>query len=230
MATSVAPPPGKGHLRLVATTHGVEPKAATGDEAILRAFETGERGLGLGLYEHLFPVVDRTLYRIFGCREHDHADLVQAVFEQIVGTLSKGRFAGKCSLTGWASAIACHVGLTALRARRRERHVIDRGPDPELTAEVPSRRADPEREVSAQRDLRAVRRHLSEMDPDRSTALLLHVMGHSLGEIAELTGVSVMAAQSRLSRGRRELESRYRADLTGPGDPDRTQHNPERAR
>ncbi|WP_438018283.1 RNA polymerase sigma factor [Sorangium sp. So ce315] len=223
------PRPASRRLRLVSASgaepptpaHGAEPPGPlpAGDHALLLAFQRGERGIGLRLYEHLLPVVDRTLYRILGCREQDHADLVQAAFEQIVSTLSKRRFAGECSLAGWASVIACHIGLSALRARRRERRVIDRTPDPEAGPEPPARGADPEREVSAQRDLEALRRHLAAMDGDRATALLLHVMGYSIKEIADLTGVTAAAAQSRLSRGRRELQARCEPGAAARHDP-----------
>ncbi|WP_437288933.1 RNA polymerase sigma factor [Sorangium sp. So ce406] len=214
------PRPASRRLRLVSTP-GAEQPAPVSDEELLLAFQRGERGIGLRLYEHLLPVVDRTLYRILGCREQDHADLVQGAFEQIVSTLTKRRFAGECSLAGWASVIACHVGLSALRARRRERKVIDRTPAPEAGPEPPARSADPEREVSAHRDLEALRRHLAAMDGDRATALLLHVMGYSLNEIADLTGVSAAAAQSRLSRGRRELQARWESGAATRNDPAR---------
>ncbi|WP_437999427.1 RNA polymerase sigma factor [Sorangium sp. So ce185] len=218
------PRPADRRLRLVSAQADGQPAPAS-DEELLRAFHRGERGIGLRLYEHLLPVVDRTLYRILGCREQDHADLVQGAFEQIVSTLAKRRFAGECSLAGWASVIACHVGLSALRARRRERKVIDRAPGPSEDAgaapEPPAQSADPERAVSAQRDLEALRRHLAAMDGDRATALLLHAMGYSVNEIAHLTGVSEAAAQSRLSRGRRELKARCEPDAAARRDADR---------
>ncbi|XXX78382.1 RNA polymerase sigma factor [Sorangium sp. So ce134] len=217
------PRPADRRLRLVSAQGDAQP-APVSDEELLLAFHRGERGIGLRLYEHLLPVVDRTLYRILGCREQDHADLVQAAFEQIVSTLAKRRFAGECSLAGWASVIACHVGLSALRARRRERKVIDRTPgpaEPDARPEPPAPSADPERELSAQRDLEALRRHLAAMDGDRATALLLHAMGYSLNEIAHLTGVSAAAAQSRLSRGRRELKARCEPEAAARRDPDR---------
>jgi DNA-directed RNA polymerase specialized sigma24 family protein len=44
-------------------------------------------------------------------------------------------------------------------------------------------------------------------------ALLLHdMLGCPLSETAALTGVSVVAAQSRVSRGRKELSNRLRLD------------------
>src|SRR5262249_20281536 len=129
---------------------------------------------------------------------------------QIVTTLGKRTYARGCSLAGWAAVIACHVGLNAVRSRRRERGVLDR----DRVAEAPIDRAagrDPEAQIRARYDLEAVRRHLAEMDPDRATAVVLHAQGYDLVEIAKLTRVSVAAAQSRLSRGRREMRDRLAA-------------------
>ncbi len=179
------------------------------DERLIEAFAAGRPGAGDELYLCLFPVVDATLYRISGQRGPDHRDLVQSAFEQIVSTLSKGKFARSCSLAGWAAVLACHVGLNALRSRRRERGVVDRE-HPLGVAGVPETASGvhPEAKLRARDELDAVRRHLAEMDPGQVKALLLNAMGHELTEIAGLTGTSVAAAQSRLSRGRRDLKAR----------------------
>jgi RNA polymerase sigma-70 factor (ECF subfamily) len=58
------------------------------------------------------------------------------------------------------------------------------------------------------------------MDPHRVAALLLNAMGYELAEIAALTGTSVAAAQSRLSRGRRELRARLEGLESPPSDHD----------
>jgi RNA polymerase sigma-70 factor, ECF subfamily len=200
-----------GTLRLVPES-GVEVAASASDEEILAALREGKRGVGLQLYDRLLPVVDAALYRIFGVREQDHADLVQAAFEQIVNALTRRRFSARCSLAGWASVVTCHVGLSALRSRKRERRVIDHRTDPEVSIRSAAANGDPERQMLIDRELSTVRAHLSEMDSERATALLLHAAGYRIEEIAQLAGVSVAAAQSRLSRGRRDLMARMAAE------------------
>jgi RNA polymerase sigma-70 factor (ECF subfamily) len=185
-----------------------------GDAELIAALREGRPGSGARLYDVLLPVVDGTLYRLLGAREQEHDDLVQAAFEQIVSTLLKRRFRGRCSLVGWASIVTCHVGLSALRSRARERRVFDRRADPEPPTRDAAGAGDPERQVEAHRELEAVRRHLSEMDAERAAALFLHAAGHSLEEIAQVADVSVAAAQSRLSRGRRDLLARMAAERT----------------
>jgi RNA polymerase sigma-70 factor (ECF subfamily) len=186
------------------------------DARLLEYLEHGESGIGAEVYDRLLPVVDAALFRILGRREVDYPDLVQSVFEQIVATLSRKKFARRCSLVGWASVIACHVGLNALRARRRERKVLERSTAVDI--DRPPMSPSLEGQVCARSDLAAVRACLSEMDEERGTALLLHAMGHDLTEIAALTGISLAAAQSRLSRGRRELREHMAREHTEGGD------------
>lgn len=189
-------------LRLVrsseAPASGPVPAKGPSDEELIEAVQRhDERVAGL-LYDKLVDTVDRTLWRIFGRREHDHEDLVQSTFEQIILTLSKNKFAGACSLSTWASTVASHVGLNALRSRRRERNVIDRGVKDADRAQ----RAD----ADVQPDLEKLRDALVRIDPVKAETVVLHdILGHELAEIAVLMNTTVAAAQSRLVRGRREL-------------------------
>jgi RNA polymerase sigma-70 factor, ECF subfamily len=220
MASQPARDPSGPRLWLVGAPAAASSATPVNDEQLVEAFQAGRPGSGEALYDRLMPVVDATIARILGRREHDHPDLVQSAFEQIVSTLAKRTFAGQCGLPGWAAVIACHVGLNALRSRRRERAVLDRGQ--ELDAEAPQERAGPvplEAQLRARDELVMVRRHLTAMDPDRVTSLLLHAMGYELTEIAELTTTSVAAAQSRLSRGRRELRARMEDAPQAGSDP-----------
>ncbi len=188
------------------------PSASAGradDEALIDAIQRGEPGLGRELYDRLIRVVDCTLYRVLGRRDRDHADLVQIAFEQIVVTITERKYARACSLTSWASAITCNVALNALRSRRTERKFIAVGLElSQLGGEVAHER-DVEREMLARHELERVRRELARMSPDRSEVMLLHdMLGKELSEIAVLMNISVAAAQSRLVRGRKELENR----------------------
>ena len=192
---------------------GAAPERQPTDEELIDAVQRGDHQVASVIYERLVGVVDHTLYRVFGRRETDHDDLVQAAFEQIVVTLSRRSYARACSLRTWASSIASHVGFNALRSRRRERRVLDR--DAGLEAEPVRSGSDVEGEASARAELERLRLQLSEMKSTHAEAVFLHdVLGHELAEIAIMTQVSVAAAQSRLVRGRRELFKRL--DRTAP--------------
>jgi RNA polymerase sigma-70 factor, ECF subfamily len=193
------------------------------DEELIAAILAGNDRVAAALYDRLSGVIDRSLYRVFGRRETDHDDLVQSVFEQVVLTLARGSYAGNCSLKTWAARISSNVGLNALRARRRERKVVDHNADlpgePSLSPQstttypVPGMTAiDLERQSSARATLQLVMGELSEMNSRRAEALILHdIEGYDLEEIAAMTKISVAAAQSRLVRGRKELLKRLDA-------------------
>lgn len=177
------------------------------DADVIEAVVRGDGAVAGELYDRLIRTVDQTLYRVLGRREADHEDLVQSTFEQIIKTLTSRRFAGACSLKTWASSVATHVALNALRSRRRERTVLDTSasePPPSYASS-----SDPERDLGLRRELDVVRGHLAGMRENRAEALLLHdVLGYDLAEIAALTGTSIAAAQSRLVRGRHDLMER----------------------
>jgi RNA polymerase sigma-70 factor (ECF subfamily) len=188
-------------------------KAPASDEQLIEAVRRGDTRVADELYDRLVGVVDRTLFRVFGRREMDHDDLVQISFERVVETLSTEAFARACSLETWAASIASHVGLNALRSRRRERRWLDRDTDGAAMSErKPTMEA--ERNLEARSRLALVRQHLVAMKPALAEAIFLHdALGHDLAEIALMTGTSVAAAQSRLVRGRKELFRRLdRAD------------------
>lgn len=184
------------------------------DSELLEALARNDPRAGLLLYDRLIRVVEWTLLRVMGRRGADHDDLVQMAFEQIVLTLNQKRYAARCSLVSWASAVSCNVALNALRSNRRQRALRADG---DGHAEAPDG-TDLEGQLAARQALERVRRELSRMNPARAQALVLHeVNGLELSEIAAVLGISVMAAQSRLSRGRRELMARLAEAPRGGG-------------
>jgi RNA polymerase sigma factor (sigma-70 family) len=179
------------------------------DAELLSAFEQGDPARTRKLYDHLVGVVEGTLCRIIGGRGTEHEDLVQVVFEQLLITLRDKRFAGSCSLRGWAASISTNVALNALRSRGVQRRYFDRGDG--AAQQLPRVRSDddPESSVSLRREIVELRQMLSEMPVEQAQALLLHdAFGYELSEMALLAGASVAAVQSRLVRARRELKRR----------------------
>lgn len=177
------------------------------DDALIEAVQRSDDRVASEIYDRLFEVVDRTLHRVMGTRGSDHDDLVQQTFEQIVLTLSRHSFAHLCSLRTWASRVATHVALNALRSRRRERAVFDKSQ--ELDSSIIGSGRDPHGALHSRLDLGLVRGLLAEMNPVVVEVLLLHdVFGHDVAEIATMMGSSMPAAQSRLFRGRRDLRKR----------------------
>ena len=209
-----APAPARRSNLRVVSNATIEPTTPVSDEQLIEAVEKGDHALAGELYDRLIGVVDHTLYRVFGRRETDHEDLIQAAFEQIVLTLSRQSFARACSLKTWASTVTSHVGFNALRSRRRERAVLDRQAEAEPEA-LPGA-ADVERQTAARAELDRMRGHLVGMKSEHAQAVFLHdVLGHDLAEIALMTNVTVAAAQSRLVRGRKELYRRMGVEKSG---------------
>lgn len=207
--------PKNHHLRVVAKDAPARPEVEVrSDEELVTALMSGERRLGSEICERLLHSVDAALYRIMGRRESDHDDLVQAALEQIVMTLYSGKFDGRCNLNTWASAIACNVGLHAIRRRKLERRLfVDTEGDDVEQVSRPLQAGDLERQALARQELERVRYHLAQLSPKLSHALVVHdVLGCNLVETASIVKASLSATQSRVARGRRELSERLQRD------------------
>jgi len=144
--------------------------------------------------------------RLLGRKDSRYEDLAQIAFIEIARSLA--RFRGECSLDTWASRVTAHAIYKELRRRKTEHRVFA----PSAEAEAPST-LDIAESLEHRSLLRRVREHLGRMDAVKAWTLVLHdVGGYDLKEIAEITGASVAAAQSRLVRGRADLHERIAAD------------------
>jgi RNA polymerase sigma-70 factor (ECF subfamily) len=185
------------------------PEPSLDDAQLLAAIRRGDASAATALHDRARPIVGRTVARLLGRGDRDEEDLCQASLIEIV--LGIDRFRGDCPLDAWLSTVAAHVVYKHLRRRQTERRIFSSAL--EAMDEEPRSRAQPGREATMRSVVAQVRKHLEAMDPHKAMAFVLHdVCGYDLREIAQITNVSVAAAQTRLTRGRRELHERIGAD------------------
>jgi RNA polymerase sigma-70 factor (ECF subfamily) len=194
--------------RIESRRAGHERAEALDDAELLASVRAGDEDAADALYERLRPRVESTARRLLGARDPELEDCVQNAFVEIVRSIEKYR--GECSLEHWAAQICAHVVYNQIRKRRAHRRVF------ESPAEPPEEKREPVQSARRllARDLVArVREKLSSMETDKTYAFLLHdVLGFDLKEIAQITGVSVAAAQQRLVRGRRAVHAELAND------------------
>jgi RNA polymerase sigma-70 factor (ECF subfamily) len=198
------------HLRLVTPEPQPAPRPrapALDDAQLVAALIAGDASAAGAFYDRARPVVDRSILRILGRRDRDHDDLAQISMIELIGSIQ--RFRGDCPLDGWIATVTAHTVFKHLRRRKTESRIF--GPDDAM--ERTSAELVPEKRSVLRAVVGRIRDHLSALEPNKAwTFLLHHVCGYDLEEIAEITEVSVAAAQGRLSRGRRELLARLRED------------------
>ena len=197
-------------LRLVSSEpnpSGATVRRKLDDTALLAAIRSGDTSAASALCDRLWPQVDRTIRRLLGRFDSDREDLGQISLIEIVNTI--GRYRGECSLDRWAQTVTAHAVFKHLRRRNLERRLFS-----ELLADdVYAAPTELEGTSSARELLTRLAGHLDGMNTPRVWAFLLHdVLGYDLQEIAEMTETSAAAAQSRLSRGRRELHALIERD------------------
>ena len=121
---------------------------------------------------------------------------------------SASNYAGRGSLEGWAQRIATR---STLRWAKKERRVVER---------VRAQRKDsPPEEVTLRTEVldslpRPLEYYLDQLSEVQRTAVLLRFsIGHTIPEIAEITGAAVPTVKSRIQKGRDELRRLVRRDL-----------------
>jgi len=196
-------------LRLVPEPGSLPPpaKASLDDSELLAALRAGDPSAATALYDRTHAIVMRTVARLLGRSDADAEDVAQLAFIELVNTIE--RFRGDCPLDAWVSVLTARVVYKQIRRRRLERKLFSAVPVHALALASSSTRKD----LLFRDTLRRLERLLEHVNADRAWTFLLHdAYGYDLREVAEITGVSVAAAQSRLVRGRAEVHDRVAKD------------------
>jgi RNA polymerase sigma-70 factor (ECF subfamily) len=135
----------------------------------------------------------------------DAEDAAQAAMLEILSAAAA--FRGESKLETWADRIAVRIAIRAARARRLASVRGSAQLEPDQLASPP----EPDAPDALPRSLAHYLDALAEAR--RSVLVLRHVLGYSLPEIAELTGVSVNTVKDRLLAAREAVRKLVRRDV-----------------
>jgi RNA polymerase sigma-70 factor (ECF subfamily) len=201
---AVSNAPAQSEARALRST----PEPSLDDAQLLQALRDGDPSAATSLHDRVRPQVDRTTARLLGVHDVDREDVAQLAMIELVTTID--RFRGDCSLDAWTSMVTARVVYKHIRRRQTERRIFA-GVELDAGATRSSQHAG--REVAMRSLLERLRVHLEAIDENKAWTFVLHdVCGYDLREIADITGATVAAAQTRLTRGRREIHERIAAD------------------
>jgi RNA polymerase sigma-70 factor (ECF subfamily) len=146
------------------------------------------------LLRELAPRIERVVRAILGRTHEDADDVIQQSLLGFVQALPS--FRGECEPIYFASRVAARTAVAAARKRRAARARHEDGVDlDELVSAAPQPLADTERN----RRMVALRDALAHIPPEQAETLALRiVLGWSLSEVAQATGVPINTVRSRL--------------------------------
>lgn len=180
------------------------------DSALVDAVARGDRRVAVALYDRLRAVMTRVVKRV-APRSSDHADLVQQSFVELIISLKERPTVR--SLDAWAATVTARVVFHRLRREKLEHKFAAIEEDGDVMSATPAPAPDAHT-LAAQRELLVkLSGVMDTLNPGRMQVFVLHdVHGYELKEIAEILGLTVANAQTRLVRGRKELHEAVASD------------------
>ena len=142
------------------------------------------------------PIVRRVCRGVMGREDPELEDAIQDSLIEVARALPQFRFEGSAS--HYVTKIAMRRAISArqrARARSKQHATLD-------AATIPITRFESGLETRAE----LVRNLLDDLNEEQAKALLLRVMlGHSMDEVAAITGVSVNTVKTRLRLAKNQL-------------------------
>lgn len=185
-------PPFKGPARPADELAPLAKKAGAGDPPAVKA-----------LLEQVLPSMLRVVQQVLGRNHVDAEDVLQESSFALVEALQT--FRQECKVRHFACRIAL---LTALNARRRLRLRECFIPVSSVDLDETVANASPAATLFAERRRGAVLQLLDELPAAQAEVLAMHcILGYTLTETADATGVPVNTVRSRLQSAKSSLKS-----------------------
>jgi RNA polymerase sigma-70 factor (ECF subfamily) len=178
----------------------------------IESTEAADSRLSAG-FESIFleywPRIYAVLLRLVG----DHAeaeDLALEAFMKVYRTFlnQDTRF----NTGGWLYRVATHLGLNAIRSRKRRQRYEQESGRMEWLAQAENR---PAELFAAEEQRQLVRKVLAEMSPRQAQLLTLRYSGQSYKEIAAAMNLAPASIGPLLARAEMEFEKRFRTAERG---------------
>lgn len=181
----------------------VEPSDRAYEIELMRAVAAHEPKAEAELVRRVIGLV-RVRARVLTRNKADADDAAQSAIVEILR--SAPNFRGEGSLAGWCERITVRTTLRLQRRQDRAVAAIDAAINPDDVSATIS-----EGNLSETIPGGEVEHYLLELSEDRHKALVLrHVLGHSVDEIAEQTGVSPNTVKDRLRMARKQVRQSIR--------------------
>ena len=175
-----------------------EPPERPGLSRMIERAADGDADAVAAVLRQLGPFVARTVAGVLGPSDPELEDATQDALLAVCSALPA--FRGDASPRWFATRVASKVAVTALRRRMRQRAIA--------AAVHPSAGQSPARA----RRVALLRRALAKLPPAQAQAIALRwILGHSLPEIAAITGAPANTVRSRIRLARQALHDRLRS-------------------
>jgi len=191
--------------------HAVQPPTQQQDGRLTQLVDravAGDSEATGALLKALAPSMIRSAQQLLGAT---HADLDDVVQQSLIGFVQAlPNFRGECTIGHFASRIVARIAVAArkrghLRADRRDDEV-----DVDSLERAPGSTPDV---VDAERRRELVRGLMATLPEEQAETLALRiVLGFSLEEVAEATGVPMNTVRSRVRLAKTALKKRIEAD------------------
>jgi len=203
------------HERRLALVQGGRPSSAPlplHDEwaELARAAGSGDPRAVRTFLVNAGPHVLRVVRRVLGHAHGDVEDLTQECAFAVIDALPS--FRGECSVVHFVCRIAVLTAMNARRSLRAAKRAHEQQRD-DAIENVACLHPGPEQNFSAQASAELVRELLATLPIEQAEALALHcVLGYTLSEMADSSGVSSETWKSRLRLAKHAFRRRALAD------------------